>query len=98
MNQAEYGGAINRLIAAAQLLVSGASEEQRLDALGVLAFFRLRRARIAEQGVPEISNEKEPVRFLVCRGHETITEITSNDRNNSDQEEQEPEGAEAVPR
>ncbi len=40
----------------------------------------------------------EPVRFLVCRGHETITEITSNDRNNSDQEEQEPEGAEAVPR
>ncbi|XQM35116.1 Lipoprotein [Cupriavidus sp. H19C3] len=39
-----------------------------------------------------------PVRFLVCRGHETITEITSYDRCNRDQEEQEPEGAEAVPR
>lgn len=30
----------------------------------------------------------EPVRFLVCRGHETITELTSHDRCNSDQEEQ----------
>jgi len=39
----------------------------------------------------------EPVRILVCRGHETITEITSYDRSNRDQEEQEPEGAEAVP-
>jgi hypothetical protein len=38
----------------------------------------------------------EPVRFLVCRGHETITEITSYDRHNRDQEEQEPEGTEAV--
>ena len=40
---------------------------------------------------------REPVRILVCRGHETITEITSYDRSNRDQEEQEPEGAEAVP-
>ncbi|AOJ63164.1 hypothetical protein WJ32_12300 [Burkholderia ubonensis] len=38
----------------------------------------------------------EPVRFLVCRGHETITELTSYDRCNSDQEEQESEGAEAA--
>ncbi len=43
MDQARYEDAINRLIAAAQLLVSGASEEQRLDAFGVLAFFQLRR-------------------------------------------------------
>ncbi|WP_423196337.1 hypothetical protein [Cupriavidus sp. H19C3] len=42
--------------------------------------------------------QRGPVRFLVCRGHETITEITSYDRCNRDQEEQEPEGAEAVPR
>ncbi|CAN0621699.1 protein of unknown function [Burkholderia multivorans] len=40
----------------------------------------------------------EPVRFLVCRGHETITELTSYDRCNSDQEEQESEGTEAVSR
>jgi hypothetical protein len=40
----------------------------------------------------------EPVSFLVCRGHETITEMTSYDRCNSEQEEQEPKGTEAVPR
>nr|WP_254212150.1 replication protein RepA [Burkholderia multivorans] len=45
-----------------------------------------------------LSKNGGPVRFLVCRGHETITEITSYDRCNRDQEEQEPEGAEAVPR
>ncbi|MDN7457917.1 hypothetical protein QZM57_33380 [Burkholderia cenocepacia] len=45
-----------------------------------------------------VANIDGPVRFLVCRGHETITEITSYDRCNRDQEEQEPEGAEAVPR
>ncbi|OOA53592.1 hypothetical protein A8F60_26740 [Burkholderia cenocepacia] len=45
-----------------------------------------------------LGGELGPVRFLVCRGHETITEITSYDRCNRDQEEQEPEGAEAVPR
>ncbi len=50
-------------------------------------------------GKPELFTDfQEPVRFLVCRGHETITEITSYDRSNSDQEEQEPEGAEAVRR
>ncbi|CAD6554027.1 hypothetical protein LMG28727_05631 [Paraburkholderia kirstenboschensis] len=57
MNQAEYEGAIDRLIAAAELVVSGASKEQRLDALGMLAFFRLRRTRIGEQGLPQISDE-----------------------------------------
>ncbi|REG48592.1 hypothetical protein B0G80_4841 [Paraburkholderia sp. BL6669N2] len=40
----------------------------------------------------------EPVRFSVCRGHETITEITSYDRSNRDKEEQDPEGTEAVSR
>ncbi len=57
MEQVEYEGAINRLVAAAELGASGASEQQRLDALGMLAFLRLRRARIAEQDVPQISNE-----------------------------------------
>ncbi|TCF97599.1 hypothetical protein BZM26_30425 [Paraburkholderia strydomiana] len=58
MDQARYEDAISRLIAAAELLVSGASEEQRLDAFGVLAFFQLRRTRVAQQGVPRISNEE----------------------------------------
>jgi len=57
VDKAEYEGAINRLVAAAELVVSGASDEQRLDALAMLAFFRLRRARIAEHGVPHISSE-----------------------------------------
>ncbi|MCA8457562.1 hypothetical protein LGN04_27030 [Burkholderia multivorans] len=52
-------------------------------------------AGAAQEGV---FRDGGPVRFLVCRGHETITEITSYDRCNRDQEEQEPEGAEAVPR
>ncbi|PRY05937.1 hypothetical protein [Paraburkholderia sp. BL25I1N1] len=56
MEQVEYEGAINRLVAAVERVASGASEERRLDALGILAFFRLRRARIAEQDVPRISN------------------------------------------
>nr|WP_254223663.1 three-Cys-motif partner protein TcmP [Burkholderia multivorans] len=63
--------------------------------------------RLRERGAPlksiagradETIDWVGPVRFLVCRGHETITEITSYDRCNRDQEEQEPEGAEAVPR
>ncbi|WP_036025650.1 hypothetical protein [Paraburkholderia dilworthii] len=58
MDQARYEDAINRLIAAAELVVAGASEEQRLDALGMLAFFRLRRTRIAEQDLPRILNEE----------------------------------------
>lgn len=41
---------------------------------------------------------REPVRLLVCRGHETITELTSYDRCNSDQEEQESEDTEGVSR
>lgn len=41
---------------------------------------------------------REPVRLLVCRGHETITELTSYDRCNSDQEKQESKGAEGVSR
>ncbi|SOT42238.1 transposase [Burkholderia cenocepacia] len=41
---------------------------------------------------------REPVRLSVCRGHETITELTSYDRCNSDQEKQESEGAEGVSR
>ncbi|WP_408143107.1 SOS response-associated peptidase family protein [Paraburkholderia strydomiana] len=45
-----------------------------------------------------VVGSSEPVRILVCRGHETITETTSYDRSNREQEEQEPEGAEAVPR
>jgi hypothetical protein len=51
-------------------------------------------------GLAELDKHRygEPVRILVCRGHETITEITSYDRSNCDQEEQEPEGAEAIPR
>jgi hypothetical protein len=57
VDKAEYEGAINRLVAAAELVVAGASEEQRLDALGMLASLRLRRARIAEQGLPQISDE-----------------------------------------
>jgi len=57
VDRAEYEGAINRLVAAAELVVAGASEEQRLDALGMLASLRLRRARIAEQGLPQISDE-----------------------------------------
>ncbi|MDR7008826.1 hypothetical protein [Paraburkholderia strydomiana] len=57
MGRAEYEGAINRLVAAAELVVSGASDEQRLDALPMLAFFRLRRTRIAEHGAPHIANQ-----------------------------------------
>jgi hypothetical protein len=57
MDRAEYEGAINRLVAAAELVVSGASDEQRLDALAMLAFFRLRRTRIAQLGAPQISNQ-----------------------------------------
>ncbi|AXF14685.1 hypothetical protein [Paraburkholderia caledonica] len=56
MDRADYEGSINRLVAAAELVVSGASDEQRLDALAMLAFFRLRRTRIAEHGAPQISN------------------------------------------
>ncbi|CAD9220555.1 transposase [Burkholderia cenocepacia] len=41
---------------------------------------------------------REPARLLVCRGHETITELTSYDRCNSDQEEQGSEGTEGVSR
>ncbi len=35
--------------------------------------------------------------IFVCRGYETVTGITPYDRSNCDQEEQKPEGAEAVP-
>ncbi|MFM0494130.1 hypothetical protein [Paraburkholderia caledonica] len=56
MDRADYEGPINWLVAAAELVVSGASDEQRLDALAMLAFFRLRRTRIAEHGAPQISN------------------------------------------
>jgi len=56
MDPAEYEGAINRLVAAAELVASGASDEQKRDALAILAFFRLRRTRIAEHGAPRISN------------------------------------------
>jgi hypothetical protein len=34
-----------------------------------------------------LSDDEEPVRFLVCRGHETIRGITSYDRRNRDKEE-----------
>lgn len=52
MDQAECEGAINRLVTAAELVVAGASEQQRLDTLGMLVFFRLRLSRIPEQGLP----------------------------------------------
>ncbi|CAB3801554.1 hypothetical protein LMG28688_05377 [Paraburkholderia caffeinitolerans] len=58
MDQATYEGAINRLIAAAELVASGASQEQRLNALQMVAFFRLRQASFGTQGVPRISNEE----------------------------------------
>ncbi len=58
MDQVDHEGAINRLVAAAELVVSDASEEDRPNAVGMLAFFRLRRARIAEHGVQQISNEE----------------------------------------
>ncbi|MDR7008813.1 hypothetical protein [Paraburkholderia strydomiana] len=57
MDRAEYEGAISRLVAAAELVVASASDEQRLDALGMLTFFRLQRTRIAEHGAPRISNQ-----------------------------------------
>ncbi len=38
----------------------------------------------------------EPVRILVCRGHETITEITTYDGHDSDQKEPEPESADGL--
>jgi len=57
MDRAEYEGAISRLVAAAELVVASASDEQRLDALGMLTFFRLQRLRIAEHGAPRISNQ-----------------------------------------
>ncbi|NLP60526.1 hypothetical protein [Paraburkholderia sacchari] len=58
MDQAAYEGAINRLIAAAELVAAGASEEQRLRALEMVAFFKLRRGPFGEPGVPQISNEE----------------------------------------
>ncbi|WP_408295376.1 IS3 family transposase [Paraburkholderia sp. RL17-373-BIF-A] len=47
---------------------------------------------------PPRTGNAGPVRLSVCRGHETITEMTSYDRYNSDREEQQGEGTEAVSR
>ncbi|OXJ22561.1 EscU/YscU/HrcU family type III secretion system export apparatus switch protein [Burkholderia sp. HI2714] len=57
-------------------------------------------ASVVETSQAESSDKAsgEPVRILVCRGHETITETTSYDRSNCNQEDQDPEDAEAVPR
>ncbi|WP_080401692.1 DUF4214 domain-containing protein [Burkholderia cenocepacia] len=71
----------------------------KLHILGQLRNSKEARARSIDlSGLDRAIRATGPVRFLVCRGHETITEITSYDRCNRDQEEQEPEGAEAVPR
>lgn len=58
MNHAEYEIAINQLTAAAQLVAAGLPEAQRLDALTMLAFFRLRQGRLRDHGVCPTSNDE----------------------------------------
>lgn len=58
MERTDYERAITQLQAAAELAVSGLPEDQRMNVMEALAFFRLRQGRIGESTVPLTSNDE----------------------------------------
>lgn len=58
MDHAQHESAINQLTAAAKLVAAGLSGTQGIDALEMLAFFRLRQQRVGGHGVCRTSNDE----------------------------------------
>ncbi|WP_250469593.1 MULTISPECIES: hypothetical protein [unclassified Caballeronia] len=58
MNRTEYEQALAQLVGAAELVVSGMPEDQKMSAFQSLAFFRLRQHRLIETTTPLISNDE----------------------------------------
>ncbi|WP_321797253.1 hypothetical protein [Caballeronia sp. J97] len=57
MERADYESALAQLTGTAELVAAGADEDARAQAFEMLAFFRLRQARVGESGALVTSND-----------------------------------------
>ncbi|WP_277185327.1 hypothetical protein [Caballeronia sp. BR00000012568055] len=57
MEQEDYETAIRQLRAAAELVAAGVSENERMNAQGVRAFFMMKEARVHEANRTQTSND-----------------------------------------